>query len=154
MIGLEFGSGRSTRWLAGKLKLLVSVEHAPVWYSEVKRSLESAQITNVDYRFIALDHPPEEPERANYDPLPRYVAVLNEFDDETFDFILIDGHYRTACVLLSLNKLKPGGLLLVDDVNMWWHRSPLPIPSSWEIVDESSNGLKTARIWMKPRMRP
>ena len=50
MSGLEFGSGRSTAWYAGKLGRLVSVEHEPVWHSRVKRELARLNCTNVDYR--------------------------------------------------------------------------------------------------------
>ena len=36
--GLEWGSGRSTTWLAARVAHLVAVEHDPTWHTRVKRS--------------------------------------------------------------------------------------------------------------------
>lgn len=91
-----------------------------------------------------------EPERERYDPLPSYVRVLAEFNEGDLDFIVVDGHYRTTCIKRSLGKLRPGGLLLVDDVNFWSSFDDMGIPRSWRLVDMSGNGLKRAGIWEKP----
>ena len=53
MRGFEYGSGNSTKFFAGKLGSLVSVEHHPEWYQEVKKQLQELNITNVQYQFIA-----------------------------------------------------------------------------------------------------
>ena len=44
-------------------------------------------------------------------------------------------------------KLRPGGYLLVDDVNFWPSPAALPIPDGWAVVDDSTNGLKRCLIW-------
>ena len=64
MAGLEFGSGRSTTWFAGKLARLCSVEHDPIWYQRVRSRTASARLANVDYRLVPLDHPESDPERS------------------------------------------------------------------------------------------
>jgi hypothetical protein len=151
MTGLEFGSGRSTAWFAGKLGRLVSIEHHSDWYEQVRARLASRKLTNVDYRLVPLDHQQSEPERVEYPIVPRYVAVADEFPDESLDLVVVDGHYRTNCIRLCLAKLRPGGFLLVDDLNLWPTRDDIPIPATWLVVDLGSNGLKQTCVWRKPK---
>ena len=52
-IGFEFGSGRSTVWLARRVRLLHSMEHVPEWYGRVQKWLAEANLTEkVDYRLV------------------------------------------------------------------------------------------------------
>ena len=81
---------------------------------------------------MPLDHPPAEPTRPVYEPLPRYVAVFNEFEDGSLDFVVVDGHYRQACILAALPKLKVGGLLMLDNSN-WLSDREWGIPVSWPL---------------------
>ena len=153
MTGVEFGSGRSTAWFARRVGHLTSVEHDSGWHARVTETLQGEGLTNIDYRLVRLDHPEDEPERSEYDSLPAYVAVLNDFEDESLDLVVVDGHYRTTCILESLQKLKSGGLLLVDDINLWPSPASLPVPDGWPVVDRSSNGIKQTWIWRKPPPR-
>jgi predicted O-methyltransferase YrrM len=150
MRALEFGSGRSTAWFARRVGHLTSVEHSPAWYEQVRARLARDELRNVDYWLVPLDHPAAQPEQDAYDPLPAYVSVLRGFAEESLDFIVVDGHYRTACIRNALDKLKPGGLLLVDDVNMWGAPELLPVPAEWPLVHRSGNGLKLTCVWKKP----
>ena len=149
MVGAEFGSGRSTHWFGKRLKVLISIEHFPPWYKTVKEQIAESSLPNVDYRLIPLDHLESEPEREHYEPLPKYVSWLVGVPDETYDFVLVDGHYRTTCIRQSLNKIKRGGLLVVDDVEMWYRQNGPPVPQSWNCVNSSTNGLKTTEIWKR-----
>jgi SAM-dependent methyltransferase len=146
--GLEWGSGRSTRWLAPRLGTLVAVEHDQDWLNEVTQQLGQASISNVDLRYIPLDHPQEMPTKSHYDPVPAYVDFASEFSDEFFDFIEVDGHYRQACVTMALAKLKPGGLLLVDDTN-WLPLSEWGVPNTWQLVHQSTKINTVTSIWRK-----
>jgi hypothetical protein len=147
---LEFGSGRSTVWFAQRAGNLISIEHNSVWYQLVKKKIETANLTNVDLRWIPLDHSLTEPEREFYEKCPDCVAVLDEFPDASFDLIIVDGHYRTNCTRKCLSKIKPGGYLLLDDANLWNSFDVLEIPQDWLVVNQSTNGIKTAIIWQKP----
>lgn len=147
MRGLEFGSGRSTRWFASRLGHLTSVEHAHTWYEQVAQTLSAEGVRNVDYRFVPLDHPEAEPERFEYVPTPAYVAVVDRFSDKSLDFVLVDGHYRTHCIRHAVPKVATGGYLVVDDVNMWPSHYALPIPDDWRIADDSTNGIKRCVVW-------
>ena len=111
------------------------------------KQLSDARIENVDYRFVALDHPEPEGERATYSPTPKYVAVADGLADRSLDFAVVDGHYRTHCVRHVVPKMAPNGYLLVDDLNFWPSPAALPIPPSWRIVDDSTDGIKRCIIW-------
>jgi hypothetical protein len=142
MAGVEFGSGRSTAWFAARLARLTSVEHHPGWYARVRADLDRAGVRNVDYRLVPPDPPGGPADR------PRYAAVLDEFPDDSLDLVIVDGHYRDACIALAPPKLRPGGLLLVDDVGMW--PAGPPVPAGWPVAHDSTNGLKSTRVWRKP----
>lgn len=148
-VGLEWGSGRSSRWFARRLGQLVTVEHDQVWFDDVSRQFAEWDIHNVDYRLIPLEHPPEEPTQPVYDRTPRYVSFVEEFPDDHFDFIEVDGHYRQACVLAGLPKLKPGGLLLVDDTN-WLPIEAWGVPETWQTVHQSVKINTVTSIWQRP----
>ena len=157
MSGLEFGSGRSTAWFAQSLGKLTSVEHSAKWYDLVKDQLRIAGITNVTYLL----------RRGN--PETEYLDVADSIDDNSLDFILVDGIDRGACVIRSLSKLKHGGLLVIDDVHRYLpsrSRAPLArkpsdgaidpdwqlfltLVTNWEFV-WTSNGVKDTAIYYKP----
>ena len=149
MTAVEFGSGRSTAWFARRVGHLTSVEHHSGWHARVTETLQGDGVTNVDYRLVGLDQPEDEPERSKYGSLPKYVAVLGDFDDESLDLVVVDGHYRNTCIVECLRKLKSGGFLLVDDINLWPAPASLPVPDGWPVVDRSSNGIKQTWIWRK-----
>lgn len=44
-----------------------------------------------------------------------YVRVIDTFPDNHFDVVLVDGRARCACLEIAQAKLKPGGLLILDD---------------------------------------
>jgi hypothetical protein len=146
-VGLEWGSGRSTRWFGEHLGKLLSIEHNAHWHAKVSEMTRG--MPNVKCRLIALEHPEDEPTRPDYDPVPAYVVVANEFSDASLDFVVVDGHYRQACIKQALPKIKPGGLLLLDDFGF------LPmhewgVPDSWVVVHKSSTSFKDTIIWQKP----
>jgi SAM-dependent methyltransferase len=146
MRALEFGSGRSTAWFAARVGHLTSVEHDAAWHERVRAGLPGT----VDYRLVPLDHPASDPERADYDPPPAYVRAADDFPDGSLDFVVVDGHYRSHCARRVLRKLRPGGYLLVDDVNLWPTPAAVGVPAGWPVVDDSTNGLKRCIVWQAP----
>lgn len=146
MRAMEFGSGRSTLWFAKRVGHLISIEHDAQWAAKVREQLRAAAISNVDFRHLPLDHPLEEPERPTYVPTPAYVAAADGVADRSLDLVIIDGHYRTHCVRQSVPKVAPGGFLLVDDINLWPSPAALPIPPTWRVADDSTNGIKRCII--------
>jgi SAM-dependent methyltransferase len=147
MRAVETGSGRSTAWFARRVGHLTSVEHDPRWFDVVKKQIQP--LANVDYRLVPLDHPEDLPTLPEYDPIPKYVAVFGEFADGSLDFVVVDGHYRQACVRAALPKLRSGGLLLIDNSN-WLSREEWGVPNTWQVVHQSENVMGETRIFRKP----
>jgi hypothetical protein len=157
MSGLEFGSGRSTAWFARRLGRLTSIEHSVKWYVRVNNILNKSNIQNVI--MILRDNSPDN----------SYSDSINQFRDESLNFVLVDGIDRAKCALFSLPKLMPGGILVIDDVHRYLpseSHSPLarkisdgPVDGEWQeflnkVLDWeyiwSSNGVKDTVIYQKP----
>lgn len=142
--GLEWGSGRSTRWFGARLRRLVSVEHDQVWHAVVAGRI--ADMPNIDLRHIPLNHSPGETGALHYDPLPDYVRVVDEFADRSLDVVLIDGAYRQVCVTAALPKLRPGGLLVIDNTD-WLPIAEWGVPHAWSICHQSRNVITQTTVW-------
>jgi hypothetical protein len=146
-VGLEWGSGRSTLWFARNCRKLISIEHAPDWFRFVLARLQASSLRNVELRLVPLDHAESTPTAPSYEQLPRYVAQIHEFPDESLDFVLVDGHYRQACILAALPKLKLGGLLIVDDTQ-WMPLREWGVPADWRIELRGRSAIKETTIWI------
>ena len=44
-----------------------------------------------------------------------YVHEFDRFADRSLDFVLIDGMYRGHCAIRAMSKVKPGGLIVIDN---------------------------------------
>jgi len=127
--GLEFGSGRSTVWFAARVKRLTSVEHDPACYARVLASLRNAGAADrVDYRLQEISQ--EEGSEAEY------VGVAREGSSESLDFCLIDGEHRDQCALAAIDRIRRGGILILDNANWYLPRkSPSRAPNSRRLQD-------------------
>lgn len=153
--GFEWGSGRSTLWLARRVRWLLSVEHSEPYYLRTRSQLAAAGLHHVDYR-----HCPQEAD---------YVGASNSLPPQSLDFVLVDGQRRDHCALAALPRLKPGGLLILDNSN-WFlpshSRSPNsrrwqhgPASEAWsEFARQvetwrclwTSDGVSDTAFWLKP----
>lgn len=114
-IGVEFGSGRSTLWFAKRLKHLTSFEDNRFWFSKVEILLGAHNLNRkVDYRLIEDEI--------------EYSLQTKLFEQNSIDFCLVDGQMRDKISVGILPKLKPGGILVIDNVNWYlpndWSKSP------------------------------
>lgn len=136
---LEYGSGRSTIWFAQRTRNLYSVEHHEGWYHKVLEIAEEA-IDCHPFHYFLLETP--------------YYEFSYEFEDAFFDIILVDGRNRKGCVAHCLTKLKPGGLLMLDDSERTYYHSVFPLLMGWK----GNMGRRTdtkydpcvTRWWFKP----
>jgi len=111
-VGLEWGSGSSTLWFAQRIKHLTSVEHDESYYKAVSNKLKVANISNVDYLLCKVAKG-KKPEKSSY------VQVVNAFGKDSIDFVLIDGVCRDICANRVLEKIRLGGICVIDNVN-WY----------------------------------
>jgi predicted O-methyltransferase YrrM len=165
--GLEWGSGRSTGWLAARLDALITVEHDQLWYDRVGERLRRAGLAaKVDYRLVAA------PAEQMAEPVDHpYAAAADEVAEESLDLVLVDGQMRLRCMQKALAKLRPGGLLVLDGANRYVPnrfdggfttvqvRQDAPLSEEWrELLERlrgwrwmnTSDGLWDTRMWVKP----
>ena len=114
-VGFEWGSGRSTLWFARRVRYITSVEGRRAWFDEVKRWLakdDLAERVTLHLAEVTSEH--------NFSPveIERYAGVIDGVVDGSLDFIVVDGHFREACLRHAANKLRPGGLLIIDNTDV------------------------------------
>ncbi len=124
----EYGSGGSTLYWLRRGAQVTSVEHDAAWYDRVRARIPSGAA--IDYR-LAPPEPPELPP-TTFDPANpatcasaspphdgrtywRYVTQIDSFADASLDLVLVDGRARTACLAHAAPKVRPGGLLILDN---------------------------------------
>jgi predicted O-methyltransferase YrrM len=116
----EYGSGGSTLFFANRVHELVSVEHDREWHARTCEALAAASIRNCTY-LLRPPRPQTAVRVASSDPayagldFGDYVGSIDAYPDRSFDLVSVDGRARSACVLAALRKVKPGGLVLLDN---------------------------------------
>ena len=95
----EWGSGLSTPWLAERAGSLLAIEHNPAWQRKVSAMLEQRGLRNAEVRLA---------EEA------RYLAQMDEVADGSLDLVLVDGLLAGRALGLSMPRLRPGGLLVLN----------------------------------------
>lgn len=157
--GFEWGSGRSTIWFAQRVKTIHSAEHDKHWFKNVSNEIARKTLLNVTINMIPLNV------RQGGD----YVHAFDTLIPPP-DFILVDGKLRDLCALRSLNLLKPGGMLIVDNINRFLpsdSRSPESVPKfdkpsseNWAKFDQitsnwckvwTCDGITDTALFFKPR---
>lgn len=123
-VGIEWGSGRSTVWFAARVGVLYSIEYNAHWAAKVQGDLASRGLTGkVVYSLC--------PDGAQDAPDTEYVKAVASVPDGRADFCLVDGGPREWCAWASIDKIRPGGLLVIDNAN-WFLPTPAwsPTPGS------------------------
>lgn len=126
----EFGGGGSTLFFAGKVAELVTVEHDPEWFAALADKLSDQEkvkwkgylIQPEPSAAVGLDpsdpnHYASEDENFLKSSFQKYSSAIDQFQDNYFDIVVVDGRSRPACMMHSLKKVKVGGLLLLDNAD-------------------------------------
>lgn len=123
----EWGSGGSTLFWSNHVTKVVSVEHDKDWFRKLQTLLSTKK--NVDYKLIepatddtynaSLVADPKaffskDPDFAGYN-FANYVSDIDQYPDDSFDIVVVDGRARPACVFHAIKKIKKGGYLLLDN---------------------------------------
>jgi predicted O-methyltransferase YrrM len=157
----EWGAGRSTLWTAQRVHSIVSVEHDRAWHARVQSEARRRHLDNIHLKFCA-----------NAQTLSGGIAYSKAVLEagQEFDFVLVDGLHRDQCALAALTRLKPQGVLVLDNAN-WFlpstsrsptSRSPDAGAASTEWADFArqvsrwqkiwtSNGVTDTAIWVNGR---
>jgi len=141
-VGLEFGSGRSTLWLVKRLKYLTSVEDNEVWYQNISNDIKIKNINNIDYLYKS----------SKYDNpyVSEYFKVLQNIRSNSLDFILVDGSLRDIIAIECVEKLKLGGILVIDNANWFlshYSLSPSSLGMKNSMNDNWEKFLNSTKDW-------
>ena len=158
----EWGSGRSTAWFGVRARRVISVEHDTEWYRSVGSQLGAIASKSVERHLVKTEEGVRDKLR------DQYVEVIELIDDDTIDLILVDGLHRDACANRAVSKLRPGGLLVLDNAD-WYFATGSHTPASkwksklwsdtWGAFAEAvggwrrigtTNGVWDTVIWIKP----
>jgi hypothetical protein len=157
-VGFEFGSGRSTFFLAKRIRQLTSLEHDSSWFEKVNAEVRAMPHVRL---FLIQQETGDKPFliRRSSDDLTveytpatcftKYASFINQFPDHSFDFILVDGRARVECTTNALPKLKPGGMLILDNSERKRYQPIHQALSNWPRVD-TTTGLFDTTFWFKP----
>lgn len=124
-IVFEWGSGGSTIYFSKKVKQIISIEHNKKWFDLVQKKLDEINLKNCDYTLIEpkiIDNTFEiddifkskDPDYLNV-YFDEYCNAIKKYPDNYFDVILVDGRARNGCLSNSFNKLKKGGIIILDN---------------------------------------
>jgi hypothetical protein len=99
-----------------------------------------------------------------------YVDIIDVLPDKTVDLILVDGLHRDECAVRAVGKLRPGGLLVLDNAD-WYFATGSHTPASkwnqklwsetWGSFEAAvagwrrivtTNGVWDTVIWIKPSL--
>lgn len=162
MRGFEFGSGRSTLFIAPRVKELVSLEHDQQWFAHIEAELKNKKLGNVHYVQILPANDPSKKigyPKNNYEnylmpatPATCYTAYysyIDQYPDASFDFIIVDGRARVECAQHAIPKLKPGGMLILDNAERLRYRVAHELLKDWKKVFTTS-GITDTVFWFKP----
>lgn len=162
MVGLEYGSGKSTLFFAKRLRHLTSVEHNEAWYKIISEKLLLRTQKNISYHFIPPAIVPSAQDYSFYSDYNLneqefqirteyhdYFSFVKSFPESHFDFILVDGRARVECCLNAISKLKPGGIFALDNSDRKRYAPVFKVLSNWKRVT-TTTGLFDTTLWFKP----
>jgi predicted O-methyltransferase YrrM len=143
---LELGSGRSTVWFARRAGSVLSFEDNEYWYPRTKERLETAGLGNVELRLRSAEDFPQE------------VAALphDSFDLVVVDFLEAPAITRIDALKPAMKKVRPGGLLLLDDSDRPGYAEAFELLAGWRfrkftgVKDEWPEACETG-IFRRPR---
>lgn len=141
-VAFEWGSGGSTIWLAKRVSSVTSVEHEANWYDAVMSDLDRFEINNVNPIYVAM-----EAGKHDYD---NYARRILAYKDNAFDVISVDGRNRVECLKYAIPKLRPGGIMVLDNSERVEYERGIALMDTWE--RHSFIGSWMTTIWIRPHI--
>lgn len=148
----EYGCGSSTLFFTQRCGEVQSIDHNVEWCAKVAKRLGEAGLA---YKAVLHCVQTEDESRLRPDPLhpdcyyskgwkcwfEKYAKIIRDFADGSFDVISVDGGARNSCIKEAIPKLKPGGLLILDNSERPRYAQGVAlIPQEWERWDFAGKG--------------
>ena len=127
----EYGAGGSTIFFVERVGELVTVEHDREWFETTDKALReesrvrwhghlaqpgrgAAQATTAVSPLDPL-HYASSDVRFEGMSFKEYASVIEQYEDNYFDLVLIDGRARPSCFMHAAAKVKLGGYIVLDN---------------------------------------
>lgn len=111
----EYGCGHSTVYWAQRGVQVCGMESDPGWHQKTCQQLRGKP--NADIRLAVAE--------------TDYVHGIDQFVGD-FDAVLVDGAWRRSCIAAALPRVRPGGILVVDNTDWHWYADvDARIPPGW-----------------------
>jgi predicted O-methyltransferase YrrM len=117
---LELGAGRSTVWFARRAGRVLSFEDNEWWAGHTRSRLDGLGLDNVDLRVGPIEELAD-----SVDALP------DAFDLVVMDFLEAPTVSRVDVLRPAMKKVKPGGLLLLDDSDRPGYAEAFELLEGW-----------------------
>jgi hypothetical protein len=115
MEAFEWGSGRSTVWLAQRVGFVWTVEHQNQWVDKVIAMAKLHEISN--YEILKRDSKDVLQYSNAISSVPYLVSPSCEKVSRMFDCVIVDGRNRVACMRKMIPFLKKTCVVVVDDTH-------------------------------------
>src|SRR5208282_1923296 len=127
----EYGGGGSTLWLHDHGAAVIVAEHDEGWHRHLAAILPPG--TTLMLR-------PSQPDgtvtsAAEHGYFDTYVAAIDGEPDGSLDLVIVDGRARSECVRRAMLKVKPGGVLFLDDADRPRYGSACALLAGWRRHD-------------------
>lgn len=125
---LEFGMGSSTLFFsrAPSVQHLVSVEHDHTYAFKSMKEQQKSFLTTIKYDVHIMGRP--------------YHSICKKFDDNYFDIVLVDGRDRVKCIEQAISKIKPGGILILDNSEREYYQPGILLMKNWVQMSFGQDG--------------
>lgn len=149
MVVFEYGSGGSTLFFARRVKKVISVEYQLLWFLAVLLALLRRGFTNFKLhlsrpekgKYLDKNYVSSDPNINNFS-FRKFVTTIDQYPDNFFDLVFIDGRARNQCIRHAIPKIKIRGYLLLDDSDRLVYRPGV------KLLDKYRNhNLDTATVW-------
>lgn len=118
---LELGSGRSTLWLGRRAGQVLTFEDNEYWHDRASERIAEAGLENVELRHLSVE---------------RFAAEIDGLPNESFNLVVVDFlespvAERVEAVRAARSKVRPGGLLLLDDSDRPGYAEAYELLADW-----------------------
>ena len=125
----EFGGGGSTLFFCKHAQTVYSVEDHPEWFKTLSETITRKGYTNWIGQFVPSEPYTGTQSRNPGDPdhfmsgaigmeqlsFEQYATAINQYPDQFFDWVLVDGRARPSCLKQAIPHVKSGGYLVLDN---------------------------------------
>ena len=167
----EYGGGGSSLFFVKRVKEVITVEHDLAWFQKLSQIINEQQYSNWKGSFVFAqkgdivvspdkanpEHYSSEDEKSIGYNYKDYVSFIDNYSDNYFDVVLVDGRSRVSCIKHSISKIKQGGFLILDnsDRNYYVEQLKEIIENNFEIIIDNygaspySQSFTKTTVWRK-----